>query len=449
MLWLLGAFSSACGSCLSNFGMNLQKLGLALYNLACEDLNVPPEERTGGKWTWRCVLGVLLMMGGALGDFIALGMTAASIVAPVKGVTLISNLFFAKMYLGERVSNLDYIAAGIIFVGCSLSVIFGPRSDNDPSMDQMTIYFQKIPYLVYACVAILCVTFACRKLSELDAMLMEVKTSTHRTDNKSPTTRMEHAQQRMIADAEEDYQEHGTQHPFLYAAISGIIGSQSLTFGKILSLIFSRSVFRQDTRFDPFWFTVATICLASFVVLQAHFLQKALKIGESLLVIPIFQAFWILFSTVGGMIFFEEYKNFEYLNGILFASGFAIIFAGLATLCISDRRKKQETKDASDSESDDYSDLVGLSRASLNSIDYLFAFTSLSRGMEYEFDNASEISIGDGVAGDFSTVLPSSQKVRLKDLLFTGMQKVCFEIITCSLISYIYSDFLSFTVFPF
>jgi hypothetical protein len=74
-LWLLGAASSVVGSVCSNFGVNIQKYAFMKNQDKPQSQQVPYYKM--GGW----VLGLALVILGSLGDFVALGLAAQSIVA--------------------------------------------------------------------------------------------------------------------------------------------------------------------------------------------------------------------------------------------------------------------------------------------------------------------------------------------------------------------------------
>jgi len=85
-LWVAGAFTSIVGSVCSNLGVNVQK-----YSFNKEEKKPLNKRRKyikmPGYW-----IGIALVIIGALGDFVALGMAAQSIVAPIGAITLVRHL---------------------------------------------------------------------------------------------------------------------------------------------------------------------------------------------------------------------------------------------------------------------------------------------------------------------------------------------------------------------
>ena len=97
-LWLVGVIISIIGSVFSNLGQNVQK-----YAMMKND-EVPESERLPYTKMWRWWVGLALVIFGSLGDFTSLSFAPQSVVMPVGSMTLVANLFFASMWLGETLT---------------------------------------------------------------------------------------------------------------------------------------------------------------------------------------------------------------------------------------------------------------------------------------------------------------------------------------------------------
>ena len=53
---------------------------------------------------------------------------------------------------------------------------------------------------------------------------------------------------------------------------------------------------------------------------------------DALTLVPIFQAFWIVFSVLGGLVFFGEAENFDASSAIFFPLGVITVVASVYTL---------------------------------------------------------------------------------------------------------------------
>lgn len=55
--------------------------------------------------------------------------------------------------------------------------------------------------------------------------------------------------------------------------------------------------------------------------------------------VPVYQSFWNIFSTLGGIIYFQEYREFHVSQTICFITGLCITYSGVVYLL------KERTKD--------------------------------------------------------------------------------------------------------
>ena len=142
-LWWLGVLLSVVSSILSNLGVNTQKLSLMR------------EASLGGKpRSYFCqplwFTGLLLVFVGSLGDFAALGFAAQSLVTPVGAVTMVANLFFASMWLGEQLSTQDIFGTILILIGAVLAAAFADKSEQCFTLTELVDLYKEPAFLAYA-----------------------------------------------------------------------------------------------------------------------------------------------------------------------------------------------------------------------------------------------------------------------------------------------------------
>ena len=99
-------------------------------------------------------LGLWLVIVGAIADFVALGLAAQSIVAPIGSTTLVANIFFAYFWLGEYLGRSDLLGTFLVLLGSVLSVAFGNHEDKEFSMDDIKYFYGLAPFIVYLVVLI-------------------------------------------------------------------------------------------------------------------------------------------------------------------------------------------------------------------------------------------------------------------------------------------------------
>ncbi|OIV90052.1 hypothetical protein TanjilG_21184 [Lupinus angustifolius] len=98
------------------------------------------------------------------------------------------------------------------------------------------------------------------------------------------------------------------------------------------------------------WFTY---CMLLLFLSTAGFwmtrLNEGLSLFDAILIVPMFQIAWTLFSICTGFIYFQEYQVFDALRTTMFIIGMMCVFIGISLLA-PDESKGADTKEsASDS----------------------------------------------------------------------------------------------------
>eukprot|EP00210_Caulerpa_lentillifera_P008458 g8070.t1 len=130
--------------------------------------------------------------------------------------------------------------------------------------------------------------------------------------------------------------------PVSYALFSGMIGTQSVLFGKTISTLL-RVTIGGNSQLES-WFTWVIVIFFLFTsTFWISRLNKALKFFPALIIVPTMQISWTFFSIVSGMLYFQEYKDFEMLQGILFTLAVTVVFFGVYLLTNSCTSEKPVT----------------------------------------------------------------------------------------------------------
>ena len=123
-LWVIGATINVFGSLTVNLAANLMKKS---HNMQLKiDKGAADTNGTGccdsnhlsPVCYWR--IGALLFALGSIVNFFSLGMAAQSLLAILGGVQFVSNIFFGKVILHEKVTLAAVI--GTVFIICGLGI---------------------------------------------------------------------------------------------------------------------------------------------------------------------------------------------------------------------------------------------------------------------------------------------------------------------------------------
>jgi len=260
----------------------------------------------GGHYTRQpmWVAGIVCVILGSLFDFAALAFVDQAVVAPLGSLTLVSNVFFAPLLLKEKVNRKQLYCTALIIAGSILAVAFAPHAENSPSVREMFGNFAMPRFIIYAVIS--CAVVAL--LRYISFRLNKIR------------------RQDMHA-----YHAVARYHTFAYAACAGIMGAQSVLFAKCTAMLLA-STFSGKAIMFVFWQSYFILAgLGVTIFLQIRWLNSGLQRFSALLIVPIFQSFWILVSVIAGMIFFGEYAGVfaHAANAVMFPMGLGLTICGV------------------------------------------------------------------------------------------------------------------------
>ena len=336
--WLLGAIVAAIGSIASNLGVNCQKYSF----MANAKLPKHLQKRHIRQKGW--LFGMLLVVLGSIGDFAALSLAAQSIVAPIGSVTLVANVFFAHYWLKESLSYIEVVGTALIVGGSVCAVAFGDHSETAYDIHAILRFFYGTTFIVYAVCSIVLGVTLYRFQLPITPIKQKIVDATKRYETAyelNDRAQMEY-EDFYIASLQRTYRKWEKVHPFSLCALSGILGGQSVMFGKMVSEMLNVTFAGDNQLFSPFFYLFVG-CMLACVVGQLQYLAISLSFFDALYVVPVFQCFFISFSTLGGACFFAEFNNFDALQAVFFPLGLIGTLSGVIVLT---RRKMGGEEDS-------------------------------------------------------------------------------------------------------
>ena len=216
----------------------------------------------------------------SLGDFIALLFAPQSVVMPVGAWTLVANVYFAHVWLQEKLTRGDLVGTALIILGAAgIAVSYGAMMPPDAKIThgartlvQLNTYFEHWAVWVYAVlvVALLVALYFC-VIRPAERLL---KLSARRGGGPDGAA----------------YAKLRKWHPFAYPAVSGVMGAQSVLFANCTVSLIAASVRAAGTnQFGDGVGVVLFLCMCGCVFTQTHFLAKGLEYFDALYIIPVFQ----------------------------------------------------------------------------------------------------------------------------------------------------------------
>jgi hypothetical protein len=209
-----------------------------------------------------------------------------------------------------------------IIAGAAVAVLFASHEEEERTPEEMFAFFTNIRFVIYGTFIATVVLFLASIIRFID-----------RIRNKMAVARMP-----AVISAREELK---SVLRFLYGAMAGISGAQSLMFAKAASTLVRFGFPGMFTHYETFLILGA---LVFTLYLQIRFLNEALQRFDALVIVPIFEAFWIGGGVIAGLVVYEESDNYTLLQAALFALGILITLAGVYSLAINRESSANERR---------------------------------------------------------------------------------------------------------
>jgi len=288
-----GILLGLCGSIAINTGNNLQSYGMHFLELnGSEDLGLCD------SWYW--IVGTVIFLGGACLNFASFGFAPQSTLASLGSIQFVCNILFGKLLL-EKVITWKMLFGSLLAVGGTvLAVCFASREAAEiRDVQDLVSLWNNLYWIAYT--VILVVVAA---LIHFAYNLLDLRDSKYNLEIVMAT---------------------------MYAVLSALFGTLSVVFAKTLAKLLELQTQNINTLTE--WYSYVTA--VSWLVLMAFWLYRlnsALGLYNPLLIIPLLQSSFILFSNISGGLYFQEFNYMEPMMWVGFCSGVVIMFIGIFLL---------------------------------------------------------------------------------------------------------------------
>lgn len=255
------------------------------------------------SWVWRG--GLFLVVVGSLADLFALSFAPQSLVTPLGSLTLVSNVIYAPLFLNERVDLFAIASTFVIIIGSVISVIYAPHQEADYTVEEIFGLFWGTGFMLFwtGVLGLLAIfLYIARKCELLEHI---------------------HGVESVL------YRKYRPLHQFAYPSASGIVGAQSVLFAKCATSVVQKAGVGVLSYLGFYMVFIMTfVCIFS----QIKLLNDGLKRFDVVYEVPIFQAFWILFSVLTGMALYKEHQVMTSDELGVFSIGVLITLTGVIML---------------------------------------------------------------------------------------------------------------------
>ncbi|CAI2168427.1 18075_t:CDS:2 [Funneliformis geosporum] len=262
----------------ASFGSDLSSRSLHTQNDDSYEVLLDPEQysetnylRSKAWWT-----GIILMIIGELGNFMAYAFAPASVVAPLGTVALISNVILAPIMLKERFRKQDLIGILIAIIGAVVVVL-------DPEAIWNAI--KQTPFIIYFIIT-----------ATLASFLMYLSDRI------------------------------GHKTCFVDLSLVAIFGGYTVLATKSISSMLTMTYVAMFT-YSITYFLL--IILMSTAVLQIKFLNKALRQFDSTEVIPTQFVLFTISAIIGSAVLYKDFADMNFWKFAGFLIGCISTFVGV------------------------------------------------------------------------------------------------------------------------
>lgn len=286
--------------------------------------------------------------------------TRSALVASVGGgTTLVANIFVAHFWHGDKVHRTDVVGVIFVVIGAALFAYSSTDSQEDSvKAKDLPHHFTQPWFLTYLSVQGLVMlillggiggsyvnqwridwTFRfmspvmdeihqCRR--RIEKLEKHVKKLGGKID-PSGFGSMDDVEANSLRSSMHKFEAnpHGDRHwsdKYIYAACAGTVGGLSVLLGGLTIKTFTGGWDLVKT----VWAYVFLVGLILTLVIQVHFQNQAMKLGDNMVIFPVFQAFWISFGVISALYFYNTDKDW----GVRWwrASGILPMIIGIACL---------------------------------------------------------------------------------------------------------------------
>ncbi|KAI9299733.1 magnesium transporter NIPA-domain-containing protein, partial [Cunninghamella echinulata] len=245
--------------------------------------------------TWW--LGIILLILGEMGNFLAYGFAPASTIATLGITTLVSNAILAPCLLNEQFRTRDFF--GVLFAVCGAAAVVWSSKSHDIKLS---------PELVVA------------YLTQMRSFLFYIITIS------------------LIVFLSLISPQYGASNIFIDLGIVALYGAYTVLSTKSLSSLVNLTLYNLFTY--PISY-ILIIVLVFTAIMQIKYLNKALQRFDGVAVIPTQFVLFTISAIIGSAVIYHDFDNDDIGNFIKFIIGCTIEFFGVF-LITSNRRKENQ-----------------------------------------------------------------------------------------------------------
>lgn len=321
--WWPGVLLAIFGSTLNNMGTNVMKLA---YNRR-QSLPIAERPRVSAMPLW--LSGFAMFTLGTAMSFGAFKFAAQSLLSGLGSVQFLSQVFFSRFILHERIEEYAYGGVLLIIAGCTMLVIFGAHDTKNYRPEELAALYGRSEYVCYMLGA---GALACAVALSYSSIRQRIA---RRRGMAQFDISVASVRERQVLAA-------------LFSINSALFGSQAVVLAKALSMLLIQALHPNPLYSNPFRSYQTYFIFVGFVAAATYWVTRltaGLRLFDAVYLVPMMQICWILFSTLAGGIYYEEFIGFGRREYGAYVIGFICVLGGVALLCPRDEAKSLNAAD--------------------------------------------------------------------------------------------------------
>ncbi len=253
-------------------------------------------------------------------SFGAMKFAAQSLLCGLGSVQFLSQVFFSRFILHEKIERFAYAGVAFIISGCTLIVIYGAHDTKNYRPEELAALYGRSEYVCYLLGAGFIACFVSLAYTQMKQHIMR-KRDLARFDIAKASVR----ERQVLA--------------VFFSINSALFGSQAVVLAKSLAMLLIQALHPNPLYSNPllsyqtYFIILGFIAAATFWVTR---LTEGLRLFDAVYFVPMMQICWIFFSTIAGGIYYEEFTSFGRKEYGAYIVGFVSVLFGVALLCPRD-----------------------------------------------------------------------------------------------------------------
>ncbi|KAG0028270.1 hypothetical protein BGZ81_004897 [Podila clonocystis] len=281
------------------------------------------------------------ILSNLTGTIFSIGYLPVIILAPLGAVTLVFNALFARLLLGDVFSRQSAIGTMLILFGAIMIGLFGVVPEPSHSLEDLIELWKRPAFIIYFSLIELTVVSLLIGNRIVEGILRRNASAHLEATNSN------------IINAPYHQRTYSNRYPRLlggrslgklspnriktmlgisYGCVGGMLSSQALLFAKsAIDMLYLTIIGGKNQFENPLsWFLV--IALATAALLQLYYLNKGLRLCDTVLLVPLSFCAYNVSCLFNGLVYYDQWGRLYWWQILLVLFGISQVLVGVLVL---------------------------------------------------------------------------------------------------------------------